>query len=192
MSVPMRVQPFGCASATSRTAAHKRLSVPWSGRWMGRSALMRVAFPPGVELVVPQPPAGADGAGLAGLDQVEGNHGCGGHTGLVLGELAGLDDAHDQVGDANRDVRIGCDVTDEPVSRSRWQVDLQRAAIAGEVGPDPVRCTAAGEHATWLGREVVEQRGVDVGEGEVRASAEPPCQQLRVIGASVPAELREP
>ena len=130
MSAPMRVHPFGCASATSRTAAHKRPSVPWSGSWIGWSAVMRVAFPPGVELVLPQPPTGADGAGLAGLDQVEGDDGCGGHTGLVLGELAGLDDADDQVGDANRDLSVCCEATNESFSRSKWQVDLQRAAIA--------------------------------------------------------------
>ena len=89
MSAPMRVHPFGCASATSRTAAHKRPSMPRSGSGMGRSAIMSVAFPPGVELVAPQPPTGADDAGLAGLDQVEGDHGCCGNTGLVLGELVG-------------------------------------------------------------------------------------------------------
>ncbi len=167
----------------TRTAAHKRPSVPWPGSWMVRSAGISVAVPPGVELVVPQPPTGADGTGLAGLDQVESDHGCSGHTGLVLGELAGLDDADDQIGDTDRDLRIGCEVTDESFSRSRWQVHLQRAAIAGEVGPDPFGCTAAGEHTARYGREVVEQRGVHVVEGEVSSSAEPTCQQLRVIGS---------
>jgi hypothetical protein len=153
---------------------------------------MSVAFPPSVELVAPQPPTGADGTGLAGLDQVESDHRCGGHTRLVLGELAGLDDADDQIGDANRDLRICCEVTDESFSRSRWQVDLQRAAIAGEVGPDPFRCTPPREHTTRYVREVVEQGGVHVVEGEVSSSAEPTCQQSRVIGSQVPAELREP
>lgn len=159
---------------------------------MVRSVVMRVTNPPGVELVMPQPPTGTDGTGLAGLDQVESDHGCGGHTGLVLGELAGLDDADDQVGDANRDLRICCDVTDESFSRSRWQVDLQRATIAGEVGPDPFGCAAPGEHVAGYGREIVEQRRVHVVEGMFSSSAEPTCQQSRVIGSQVPAELREP
>jgi hypothetical protein len=101
---------------------------------------MSVSKPPGVELVVPQPPTGADGTGLAGLDQVEGGHWCGVHTGLVLRELAGLDDADDEVGDANCDLRICCVVDNGSFSRSGGKVDLQRANISDEVGPDPFGC----------------------------------------------------
>lgn len=73
--------------------------------------------------------------------------------------LVGLDDAHKEVGDANGDLRICGDVEDEPFSRGRRQADLQRATITGEVGRDPLRCTAPSEHAAGYCREVVEQRG---------------------------------
>lgn len=144
------------ALARTHRQAHRPLNRPFS---------MSVAFPPSVELVLPLPPPGADGAGLSGPDQVEGDHGCGGHTGLVLGEPARFGEAHHEVGSSDRDVRIRGEASDELFSRSRWEVELRRTSVAGEVGPDPFGCASPGEHEAGFVREVAEQRRVHVAGG---------------------------
>ncbi|MBS3940440.1 MAG: hypothetical protein KG028_05725 [Actinobacteria bacterium] len=126
-----------------------------------------------------QLPGGLDGAGVAGLEQVERNDGRGGHTvGLWDGDMV-IDDAQHSVGDLAR-------IDDQVLLPQRREIALSDVELGRHVigleqrSADLLGHAPPALHDATVGRQRLKLGGVDKGELAAGPVPEPAHQLYRV------------